>query len=324
MRYPAPIDPNLAASLIKQGEVVALPTETVFGLAGDIFDEKAIRQIFEVKGRPLIDPLIVHCLDLDQVSLCTAAPLESFKALAEAFWPGPLTVVLPKRECISDLITAQLPGVALRIPAQNEFREVLRLVGNPLAAPSANPFGYISPTRWNHVRDSFGGRIPVVNGAPTKHGIESSVLSLMNPQNPRLLRPGPITREQLEDVLKCPVEQPNQQEANSRGSQEAPGMLHKHYSPTTKLVPFEEQTTVASDKESALVLLRRPRSPEGFPTGSKQTFWLSESGDLEEVARNLFHLLRKLDDGRWKQIFVELPPPEGIGVALRDRILRAR
>ena len=177
-------DLDRVAAWLRGGELVALPTETVYGLAGDALREEAVRQIFEVKMRPLIDPLIVHVAEMAQVEALAEAPPE-LELLAAAFWPGPLTVVLPKRPVVLDLVTAGLSTVAVRMPAHPVMREVLKKSGLCLAAPSANPFGYVSPTRAEHVADSLAGRVAhVVDGGGCEHGIESTVLGLQDPQRP--------------------------------------------------------------------------------------------------------------------------------------------
>lgn len=245
--YPAfystsPEDLRAVALLLKKGEAVALPTETVYGLAADALSETATHKIFEIKGRPLIDPLIIHVLGIKEAEELAFLNPEALE-LAKAFWPGPLTLVLPKKPTVSNLITAGQSSVAIRAPAHAIFRKVLEISGVPLAAPSANPFGYVSPTRAEHVQTTLGTKAPyIVQGGPCSHGIESTILSLIDPQNAVLLRPGPISREALEKTLGKTIEE-RIQPSNSldNGPQLSPGLLSRHYSPQTllQLIPYK-------------------------------------------------------------------------------------
>lgn len=296
---------------------MALPTETVYGLAADALNPAALAQVFAIKGRPLLDPLIVHVLDLDGLA-AIAEPDARLSALAE-FWPGPLTVVLRRKPCVPDLVTAGKSTVAVRLPAHPVFREVLRLAGRPLAAPSANPFGYVSPTKAAHVSDSLGARCPwVVDGGACAHGVESTIVDLSIPGRLRLLRPGPITLEALQAKLG-PVEVVTRA-AHQQAAQDAPGMLERHYSPATKVVLFPRGATPppASGKVARLLLARRAESP-----AAADDFYLSEHGSAEEGARHLFDLLRQLDARGYDLIQAELADPAGIGVAYNDRLTRA-
>lgn len=313
----SPSDLARAADLLRTGHCVALPTETVYGLAADALNPAALAQVFTIKGRPLLDPLIVHVLD--QAALAEVAEPDERLALLAGFWPGPLTVVLRRKPCVPDLVTASKPTVAVRIPAHPIFREVLRLSGRPLAAPSANPFGYVSPTKAGHVSDSLGARCPwIVDGGACTHGVESTILDLSVPGRARLLRPGPVTREALQAKLG-PIEvvtrAPSQQVA-----QDAPGMLERHYSPATRVELFARgaQPTVATGKVARLLLARRSDLPVG-----PEDFYLSEHGSAEEGARHLFDLLRQLDARGFDVIQAELAEAVGIGVAYNDRLTRA-
>ncbi len=304
------------AALLSAGEVVALPTETVYGLAADAMNEKAVRRIFEIKGRPLLDPLIVHIHDATQVEKL-AEPCAEVTALAERFWPGPLTIVLPKKPVVLDLVTAGKPSIALRMPAHPMMREVLSLSGCPLAAPSANPFGYISPTTAQHVADSLGELAPhILDGGPCVQGLESTILSLLEPETPTLLRPGPIRKEQLEAVLGRAIS------IAQKGSAEliAPGMLDRHYSPRTRVVIFHDILPDADDK-TAWLWQRRPSPEKAALPGTH--FWLSEDGDSTTAARNLFALLRQLDVMNFHYIAAQLADESGLGLAIIDRLRRA-
>lgn len=313
----APGDLARAAELLRAGEIVALPTETVYGLAADALNPDAARKVFAAKGRPFLDPLIVHVPDLEVLAQ-VAVPDARLARLA-AFWPGPLTVVLPRRPCVPDIITAGKETVAVRIPAHPVFREVLRLVGRPLAAPSANPFGYVSPTAARHVRDSLGERCPwIVDGGPCVHGVESSIVDLSQPDRARLLRPGPVSHEQLTAALG-PVEVVTRSAAQDV-AQDAPGMLERHYSPRLPVVLFERGAPIPSLPPGAALVLQSRR--DKLPSRA-QAYYLSERGDATEAARALFALLRQIDQQHHSVILAEQALPTGIGLALNDRLRRA-
>lgn len=307
---------KLAASL-RRGELVAVPTETVYGLAANALDPRACRAIFRAKGRPSTDPLIVHLASLDQWErLCR--PNEAALLLAQAFWPGPLTLVLPKTAAVPDVVTAGKDSVAVRMPAHPLFRRLLRLTGLPLAAPSANPFGYVSPTTSAHVAASLGHRIPhILEGGPARIGLESTIVDLRDPRRPRLLRPGAITREQLESVLGHRVTTRRPTRKQVHGAQLAPGMLKRHYSPCTP-VTLHARIEHAPDLPDAAIVLNgagRPRRPN--------LFCLDPRGDLRGAARRLFGVLREADAGGFRALHAELAPAGGIGDAINDRLRRA-
>ncbi|WP_269539631.1 L-threonylcarbamoyladenylate synthase [Cerasicoccus fimbriatus] len=309
-----------AAQLLQSGHCVAVPTETVYGLAGDAMNEAAVRQIFAIKSRPFIDPLIVHLHDFDQLHDLTQlneSQLTAARRLDEAFWPGPLTLVLPKHERVHDLVTANRDSVAIRRPAHPIMRKLLEASKLYLAAPSANPFGYISPTTAQHVRDSLNERCPhILDGGPCESGLESTIVDLREPERPILLRPGPIGKEMIESVLGVEVSLP----APTSDSSLAPGMLERHYSPTTRLLLHPAGQLPSVSEVEARIYLKRPPFSDG-----KHDYWLSESGELPEVAKNLFSLLRTLDALEGIQaIHCEQPPPgPGIANAIRDRLGRA-
>ena len=313
----SPTDLARAAELLRAGQCVALPTETVYGLAADASNPTAVAQVFAIKGRPLLDPLIVHVPDLAGLAQ-VAEPDARLEKLA-ALWPGPLTVVLRRKAGVPDLVTAGKDTVAVRLPAHPVFREVLRLAGRPLAAPSANPFGYVSPTRAAHVVASLGARCPwVVDGGPCEHGVESTILDLSVPGRARLLRPGPIPVETLRGLLG-EVEVVTRA-ASQHAPQDAPGMLDRHYSPATKVALFPVGSLpVVANLRSAVVFLGRRASP---PVNA-DVFLLSESGAVAEAAHHLFDLLRRLDGRGYETIHVELADPAGVGAAYNDRLTRA-
>lgn len=326
-----PTPANLArlAAALRRGDLLGVPSETVYGLAADALDPAACARIFEAKGRPTTDPLIVHLAsarDLDSVAVPNAAA----NLLAAACWPGPLTLVLPKRPCVPDLVTAGLPTVAVRVPDHPAFRKLIRLCGRPLAAPSANPFGYISPTTAAHVRD--GLRHPrlrsVLDGGECPVGVESTIIDLSDPNHPRLLRPGGLAVATISRLLGLPVAQPYPARLSPGIAAPAPGMLAQHYSPRTPLTlhPRIDGAFLRSlAPDAAVLLLRRPAMDlEAKKQTSRQIRWLSERGDLVEIARHLFATLRELDTGAWTQLHAEFPAgPEGLAPAIRDRLQRA-
>lgn len=317
---------NLArlAHALQRGELVAIPTETVYGLAGNALDTKACRAIFKAKGRPSNDPLIVHIhsiQDLDALANRTA----DVDKLAAAFWPGPLTLVLSKKSSVPDVVTSGGASVAIRCPAHPLFRALLKKCGLPLAAPSANPFGYISPTTAQHVLESLGHRIDyILDGGAAEIGIESTILDLRNPRVPRILRPGAISRDELERVLKRPIIERRQIAAKNNNAP-APGMLSRHYSPR-KPLQLRDRLLVSEPPlrpKDAFLFFKRPR---GSVKASKvpNIFWLSEKGSLAEAAQNLFAHLRRLDRAPWTHLHAERAPGRsGLARAINDRLTRA-
>lgn len=310
----------LLAARLRAGEVVAAPTETVYGLAGNAFDTTACRRIFSAKRRPANDPLIVHLLSAAQLPLvCTPNP--AALKLAQAFWPGPLTMVLPKTAAVPTIVTAGGESVAVRVPAHPIFRELLKRAGVPLAAPSANPFGYVSPTTAAHVRNGLGGRIRyILDGGPTSVGVESTIVDLRDAKRPTILRPGAVTRAQIERVLGVKVAIAKRATpAHDAGAQVAPGMLTRHYSPRTRVILHERlDPSLVEPGRKAFVFFRRPTG-----TRSRNVFWLDERGRLAPAARALFATLRKLDGAGFSELHVELAPGDGLADAINDRLRRA-
>jgi L-threonylcarbamoyladenylate synthase len=312
---------SLAVKMLLSGDVVALPTETVYGLAASIKSESALRKIFQVKGRPLLDPLIVHILDSTWISRCAFVDnLDAqIKALTNAFWPGPLTLVLRKKPEISAIVTSGSDFVALRCPAHEMFREVLRLVDVPLAAPSANPFGYLSPTTAEHVNEILGNKIKlVVDGGKCSVGVESTILD-MTTNVPRVVRPGKVSASDIASVLCVVVQDYDATVVLSA----VPGQSKQHYSPNTRLVLFGNIDDVSdlisdSSKNLAFVFLNRP---ECF--FEKNIFWLSENGDYAVVASSLFDMLHMLDKSGYDAIYFQRAEHTGLGVAINDRLVRA-
>ena len=295
-----------AATLLAGGELVAFPTETVYGLGGDARSDRTVARIFEAKGRPRFNPLIVHVADM-----ATARRIAVFDPLAEkiadAFWPGPLTLVLPLRPeaGISPLVTAGLPSVAIRLPEHSVARALLTAFGGPVAAPSANPSGRVSPTRAAHVLAGLEGRIAaVVDGGPCAVGVESTILGLAGA--PRLLRPGGIPAEALVACLGHPLAA-----GGDEARPNAPGQLASHYAPGAPV------RVGATEKRPGEVWI-------GFGKGTEAAeLNLSPSGDLVEAAANLFHLLREADRIATGGIAVAPVPDRGLGRAINDRLRRA-
>jgi L-threonylcarbamoyladenylate synthase len=303
----APDDAGIAraAALLRAGELVAFPTETVYGLGADANDDRAVARIFEAKGRPQFNPLIVHVADLAAAHRIAAFPPEA-EALASAFWPGPLTMVLALRHGagISPLVTAGLDTVALRVPEHPLAQALLAAFDGPVAAPSANPSGRVSPTRAEHVLDGLGGRIAaVLDGGPCAVGVESTIVGLDGAA--RLLRPGGLPAEAIEACLGRPLTL-----AGDAARPSAPGQLASHYAPEAPL-----RLNAATPREHEVLL--------GFgPDATGARFNLSPSGDLIEAAANLFHYLRALD-AEGKPIAVSPIPETGLGRAINDRLRRA-
>ena len=313
---PTPTNLRRLAAALRRGELVAMPTETVYGLAAHALDPRACRAIFTAKGRPAKDPLIVHVLDLahaEQLAVFNPAA----RRLARRFWPGPLTLVLPKQPCVPDVVTSGGGTVAVRAPAHPLARRLLRLAGIPLAAPSANLFGYISPTEAAHVADGLGRRINhVLDGGACAVGVESTILDLTNPAKPRILRPGVVTAAALAKCLGRPVGAAPRK--SGPGRLLAPGMMARHYSPRTPLILKNPRGRLPQGV--GRIFLRKPAGETG-----DNIYWLSERGALAEAARNLYRVLRAADQGGHRQIQVEPLPADagGLAAALNDRLKRA-
>lgn len=300
---------------------MAVPTETVYGLAANALDPRACRAIFRAKGRPSSDPLIVHIHDFAQLESIAETSPETL-LLAKHFWPGPLTIVLPKRKVVPDIVSAGLPSVAVRMPAHPLFRRLLKHTNLPLAAPSANPFGYVSPTTAAHVRDGLGSKIRhILDGGPSSIGVESTIVDLRNVRSPRLLRPGAITRAEIERVLGCTVK--TSRRASSTKAQPAPGLMARHYSPRTPAVlhrKLPSAAQAAAHIDEAWIYFARPDSP---PKAAKNIFWLDEDGEPAGAARHLFAVLRRVDRQRFRRIHLERAPGRGLADAINDRLRRA-
>jgi len=305
-----------AVALLREGEIVALPTETVYGLAADGLDALAVAKIFEAKERPCFDPLIVHLPDrdwLEKLADLAGKDAQLIEKLADAFWPGPFTMILPKREIVPDIVTAGLETVAVRISAHPVFSKIIETLEAPLAAPSANRFGRISPTAAEHVLEELNGRIPlIVDGGPTLHGLESTIVA---PRNGRLevLRRGPVSESQLAEFGEVVVVEPSR-------LPEAPGQLPSHYAPKTPLVLMDVAGSFVPAPGKRYGLLSWVSTPAG---PFAEVRYLSERQELTEAAANLFRYLRELDNLGLDLIVAEKLPEEGLGAAINDRLRRA-
>jgi L-threonylcarbamoyladenylate synthase len=306
-----------AAELLRGGNTVALPTETVYGLAADALKSEAVVKIFEAKERPRFDPLIVHLPDrewLERVARIDQDSRGPIETLIAQFWPGPFTLVLPRREIVPEIVTAGLDTIAVRISAHPLFAEIIREFDSPLAAPSANRFGRVSPTTAQHVLDELDGRIPlIVDAGPTLHGIESTIVAVRNGRM-ELLRRGPITAERLEAFGEVVL-------AQAPPRPEAPGQFPSHYAPRTPLVLADDPHSFAVplNKKCGLLAWRPMAGAKQFA----EIRQLSSSQDLREAAANLFRYLRELDQLNLDLLVAEKLPDEGLGAAINDRLCRA-
>ncbi len=300
-----------AAALLRTGGVVAFPTETVYGLGALAWDARAVARIFEIKERPAFDPLIVHVYDRDVLGRVAGAVPDAAKALMERFWPGPLTLVLPKRFSVPDLVTAGLPTVAVRMPAHPVARALLRTIGDPIAAPSANPFGGLSPTRAAHVAQALGQRVDMIlDGGRTQYGVESTILAFE--PRPTLLRAGAISTEEIEAAIG-PLARPS-----SAAPIAAPGQLRVHYAPRTPLRVVDPAGVPLAERAGAGALTFRD-ALDGYAAMRV----LSPGGDLREAAAALFETLHQLDGLGLRRIDAQAFPQRGLGRAIADRLERA-
>ncbi|MGH7493242.1 MAG: L-threonylcarbamoyladenylate synthase [bacterium] len=309
-----PASIQFAAEIIRSGKLVAFPTETVYGLAADALNAPACAKIFAVKNRPYFDPLIVHVADLSWLEKLCAQLQAQARRLAEEFWPGPLTLVVPKTDLVPELVTAGLPNVALRMPDHPVALALIRAAQKPLAAPSANPFGYLSPTTAQHVAEQLGDRIDMIlDGGPCAVGVESTILDLSG-ENPRLLRPGGLALETLEQAIgKIEALRPDPQRPL------APGQLPSHYAPRTPVEFLTSDFRFPNDRKVGLLAFQSPAEHLPF----EKTEILSPHGDLQEAAANLFLCLHRLDRAGLDVIYAEAVPETGLGRAIMDRLRKA-
>ena len=324
-----------AAAIIARGGLVAFPTETVYGLGGDAFNPLSLAKIFEVKGRPRFDPLIVHIAAFETLeTIADLSPLDTeakkkLAALTQQFWPGPLTLILPKQKTIPDLATSGLPTVAVRLPDHDAARRLIALSTGAVAAPSANPFGYLSPTRAEHVTDMLGEKIEIIlDGGPARFGLESTVLDMSGGQ-PRILRPGAAPKEAIEAIIGPVALGPAAVANNSPAS---PGLLKSHYAPRVQLVthngepPQEWEIGGAACRNAALLFFdgaSRDRWLSVSQSKPAAVAVLSETGDMLEAAARLFETLHEFDRPGVRRIYAQLAPERSLGIAINDRLRRA-
>ncbi len=292
--------------------LVAIPTETVYGLAANALNADAVVSIFETKNRPHFDPLIVHVAGIEQVHEVASHIPSHARTLMEALWPGPLTIVLRKRDCIPHIVTSGLDTVGVRMPNHPLALELLRALDFPLAAPSANPFGYISPTTALHVAEQLGDRIPyILNGGECSVGVESTIIDC-SCETPTILRLGGTSVETIEEIIG-----PVHVNAISTSSPNAPGMLHSHYAPRKPMRVGNIHELLHNHGTDVSILSFK----DSFH--NYRNIRLSETGDLHEAARNLFSAMRKLDADHHSIILAEFVPDYGLGRAINDRMKRA-
>jgi L-threonylcarbamoyladenylate synthase len=306
-----------AVELLRAGELVAFPTETVYGLGADATNAAAIARLYQAKGRPAFNPLIAHVGDLEAGMRLARFDARAI-ALARAFWPGPLTLVLPKtKDCaVADLATAGLDTIAIRVPAHPVARDILRAFGGPVVAPSANLSGHVSPTTAAHVQSDLMGRIDlIVDGGAVAVGVESTIVGCF--EAPMLLRPGGLPRGEIERVLRRTLLQPPEDADSVTGQLLAPGMLTSHYAPRTRVRLNVERVEAG---EALLAF-----GSDAIPGVDAATIVmnLSARGDLNEAAANLFGYLRALDLSGARAIAVMPVPHHGLGEAINDRLRRA-
>lgn len=318
-------DISKAIAILNNEELVAIPTETVYGLAGNIYSEKAITSIFETKQRPLFNPLIVHIPSLEYLEKVVSHIPEKARLLAETFWPGPLTLVLPKKNSVPDVITAGKDTVAVRIPNHLLTLELLKQLDFPLAAPSANPFNRISPTTAQHVESYFKDKIKMVlDGGASKNGIESTIIGFENDE-PVVYRLGSISIEDIENIvgeIKVKNSSTEPSQSQKEPGPNAPGMLNKHYAPRT-LTILSDNISSALEKHSRkrIGVLSFTSSFENDSIAHQ--IILSENGDLAEATSKLYNALHKLDSLNLDIIIAEVFPNVGLGKSINDRLTRA-
>jgi L-threonylcarbamoyladenylate synthase len=303
-----------AARVIHNGGVVAFPTETVYGLGADAFNPNAVARIFEIKERPGFDPLIVHIGNMKDLSHLCLEVNEFMTLLAEKFWPGPLTMVLPKKETVPGIVTSGLSTVAVRMPAHPVALELINGSGTPIAAPSANKFGMISPTEAVHVQKQLSGLDFVIDGGKTTIGLESTVIAL-NDDGFCLLRPGAISSHEIEKIIPKAKFSNN----NIENQPYSPGQLKSHYSPRKPIFIKGETNDEVDTREAGLISFGPAEESVQF----KQVEVLSANKDLRQAAVNLFSAMHKLEDSHVKFIVAEPVPEVGIGVAIMDRLRKA-
>lgn len=307
-----------AKSLLEAGKLVGIPTETVYGLAGNALNPDAVASIFETKKRPSFDPLIIHSDSMEKIKRWVLEIPEKLKILADEFWPGPLTLLLPRESIVPDLVTSGLDRVAVRIPSHPLTLELLKSLEFPLAAPSANPFGYISPTRPEHVQKQLGDQIPyILDGGACKVGLESTIVGIEDDQI-FIYRLGGLDVREIEALVGLV-----QIKTYSSSNPAAPGLLESHYAPSKPFILGDLDQLIQEHKhdKKRMGILSLQRIFSNMPIESQMM--LSEKGDLKEAAQNLFAAMRALDELDLDLILAERMPDQGLGKAINDRLNRA-
>ena len=314
-----------AAELIKSGEIVGIPTETVYGLGADASNEEAVAKVFQAKGRPADNPLIVHLADFSQAVDYTKSIPELAYKLAERFCPGPLTMVLPKNDRIPMITSGGLDTVGIRVPSHPVMHRIIELSGCPIAAPSANTSGYPSPTSASHVMRDMSGKIAaVVDGGSSEFGVESTVISIEGENTVRILRPGCVTKEMLSEICgEVIIDHAILHELEAGQTAASPGMKYKHYSPRADIIMVEGSLSgftayVGENYGDGVYALIFDTDREGFPYR-----YMTYGKDSSEQAHLLFQRLRELDAIGAEKVYVRAPRPEGVGLAVYTRLIRA-
>jgi len=326
---------RIAGRALAEGKLVVIPTETVYGLGADAFNAAAVARVFEAKARPSFDPLIVHISRMEDLLRVASGIPRAAAQLAEALWPGPLTMVFPKKPELPDIVTSGLGSVAVRFPSHTLARKIIEYSGTVIAAPSANPFGYISPTTAAHVADMLGDRVDyIVDGGPCEVGVESTVLD-MTGELPIVLRHGGMPVERIREIVSEVLERTHSAATigpeNDSPAMASPGQLESHYAPNAPLLLFSRGELASTDFGDAARAWKRAAIVfDGDQAGQlarrgtfTEVFALTERGDMREAASNLFAIMHDLDGKGFDFIYAERVPDEGLGRAINDRLYRA-
>jgi L-threonylcarbamoyladenylate synthase len=326
---------NSAVEIIKKGGVVAFPTETVYGLGADAYNPKALAKVFEIKNRPYFDPLIIHIADIQtledvaDLSLLSEKTKQRLFLLSDNFWPGPLSIILPKNKKIPGIATAGLPTAAIRFPLHEAAQKLISQSTNAVAAPSANPFGALSPTRAQHVLAGLGDKVDMIlDGGPAQIGLESTVIDLST-DSARILRAGGVPKEAIESIIGDRLHEKGEKESGFA----SPGQLKSHYAPGTPLFTFtkDEINSLSCENDAAYIFFddfsRKEWVKKQESTNNSllsiEIRVLSPSGSLPQAASCLFETLHELDFGKFSRIYAQLTLPCGLGIAINDRLIRA-
>ncbi len=322
-----------AAQILISGQLVAFPTETVYGLGANALDFAAVKKIFEAKGRPGDNPLIVHVAEISQAEAVAESLTEDCRKLMSAFWPGAISLVVKKSACVPDEVSAGLDTVAIRMPDNDIALKLINAAGVPIAAPSANLSGLPSPTRAEHVLADMSGKIAmIIDGGPCRYGVESTVVDVTNQaQGPVILRPGAVTREMIEKICRrCAVSEGVTRQLEGEEEARSPGMKHRHYSPQKgRVLVLEGDESRLADYLRGFAMTHAHRSAVlalstlAARLSDAQGMTVCDMGDLGSYAAGLFDRLRRLDDENYDIMICQAVPEEGLGLALMNRLLRA-